>query len=423
MTLFKKPISISFAPNVEIDDFLLALKLLLPAFLGRSDKQWVKKLEDSFKQYLGVTDAFAFSSGRAAFYYILKSLSLAPRDEILIQAFTCVAVPNAILWAELTPVYVDIDKHTFNMDCDDLKKKLTSKSKVIVVQHTFGIPSNMDEIKKIAQHNNLIIIEDCAHSLGAEYEGKKVGSLSDVAFFSFGRDKVISSVFGGMVTTNNKKVAINLQHFYKNLESPARFFVIKQLLYIILYTLLLPFYNMLIGKLILKLLFAGNILSKAVSEEEKKAALPEFINYQLSPFLARLAQHQLEKVSRFNNHRQQIARIYIETLKNNTGTKIAAHSNSKPVYLRFPVLVTNKYDLLKKAQNKGIHLGNWYENPITPKPYDVSTFKYKRGSCPVAEKVCPMVINLPTHINLKKTDAQLIANVVSHYLNSDINKP
>ena len=160
-------------------------------------------MEKEFKKYLGVKYAISFNSGRSAFLAILNSLELKNDDEILLQAFTCNAVPNPIIWAGLKPVYVDCDEKTFNIDIEDLKRKITQKSKVVIVQHTFGLPAEMDEILEICQKNNLILIEDCAHSLGAEYKGKKVGTFGKAAFFSFSRDKVISSVYGGMVATND----------------------------------------------------------------------------------------------------------------------------------------------------------------------------------------------------------------------------
>ena len=116
-------------------------------------------------------------------------------DEVLVQAFTCVAVPNSVLWAQATPVYADIDA-TLNIDPIDVEKKITNRTKAIIVQHTFGIPADMDALVALAKKHNILLIEDCAHSLGATYKGKKVGTFGDAAFFSFGRDKVVSSVFG-----------------------------------------------------------------------------------------------------------------------------------------------------------------------------------------------------------------------------------
>src|SRR2546426_364814 len=132
-----KPISISLSPNVQKDDVNLALKLLFQPWKWKSGKE-IKKLEDSFKSFYGVKYAVSFNSGRSAFYAILKALDLERGRDVMLQAFTCNAVPNPILWANLNPVYVDCGKD-FNIDITDLKNKIRPGG-ILVVQHTFGLP-------------------------------------------------------------------------------------------------------------------------------------------------------------------------------------------------------------------------------------------------------------------------------------------
>src|SRR3989344_2250327 len=201
-----KPISISLSPNVQKDDLSLALRLLFQPWKWKRGSA-IKQLENEFKKYLGVKYALSFNSGRSSLFAILKSLSLPEGSEVLLQAFTCNAVPNPVLWAKLNPVYVDCGDD-FNIDVNDLTVKLASfaqgkKPKVLIVQHTFGLPANMDEIMKIAREYNMIVIEDCAHALGAEFypvkyaegvvspeakqfdrvKGRKVGTFGDASFF------------------------------------------------------------------------------------------------------------------------------------------------------------------------------------------------------------------------------------------------
>src|SRR3989338_6812839 len=171
-----KPVSISLSPNKEKDDILLALKLLFkpwqwqsqkPAIAGNSDR----RLENEFKSYLGLKNAISFNSGRSALMAILHGLKngdpflakgLEGR-EILLQAFTCNATANPIIWSGFKPVYVDCNEQTFNINTYDLRKKITPNTKAVLVQHTFGIPANIDEILNICSQYNLILIEDCAH--------------------------------------------------------------------------------------------------------------------------------------------------------------------------------------------------------------------------------------------------------------------
>src|SRR3989344_9676032 len=172
-----KPISISLSPNVEKDDLHLALNLIIRPWLWKRGKA-IEEIESEFKKYLDVKYAVSFNSGRSALYAILKALNeiegLKKGDGVALQAFTCNAAPNPILWADLEPIYVDCNKEDFNIDVNDLTLRLATlaqgkRPKVLVVQHTFGLPANIDEIRAICEVNKLILIEDCAHSLGAEY--------------------------------------------------------------------------------------------------------------------------------------------------------------------------------------------------------------------------------------------------------------
>src|SRR3989344_4052642 len=217
-----KPISISLSPNVEKDDVALAWKLLFQPWKWKRGKA-IKELENKFKEYLGVKYAFSFNSGRSAFFAILKALDLEGGTDVLLQAFTCNAVPNPVLWANLNPVYVDCGED-FNIDISKLKDERLN-GKVLLVQHTFGLPVNMDKImgivkgsesfsqgeKSLPRQNNLTLIEDCAHALGAEFNNQKVGTFGKASFFSFSRDKVISSVYGGMAVTNDDEIGQKLE--------------------------------------------------------------------------------------------------------------------------------------------------------------------------------------------------------------------
>jgi len=208
-----KSIFTALSPNTEVDDVLLAFKLLFSPWAWKKGDSSLC-LEKIFSEWIGVNHCFTFESGRTGLYAILKSLNLSSDDEVLLQAYTCVAVVEPILWNNVKPVFVDIDSESLNTSGIDLEKKITSKSKVLIIQHTFGNPADLDELLKIAKKYNLFVIEDCAHAMGAEHKGKKVGTYGDASFFSFGRDKVISSVFGGIVMTNNETIAASLRNIH-----------------------------------------------------------------------------------------------------------------------------------------------------------------------------------------------------------------
>ncbi|MBU1167833.1 aminotransferase class I/II-fold pyridoxal phosphate-dependent enzyme, partial [Patescibacteria group bacterium] len=167
------------------------MKNILNPFLWGNWKKGPEeqKLIEKFQAYFQGYEAVSFGSGRAALYYLLKSFGVTTGDEVIVQAYTCVSVPNSIVWLGAKPVYVDV-RNDFNMDPELIEPAITSKTKVILTQNTFGKPADIRRIKDIAEKHNLILIEDAAHALGAEVASQKIGGFGDGAIFSFGRDKV-----------------------------------------------------------------------------------------------------------------------------------------------------------------------------------------------------------------------------------------
>jgi dTDP-4-amino-4,6-dideoxygalactose transaminase len=412
-----KPISISLSPNVEKDDLHLALNLIIRPWLWKKGKE-INELEGEFKKYLGVKYAFSFNSGRSSFFAILKALDLEKGSKVLLQAFTCNAVPNPVLWADLEPIYVDCSKEDYNIDIDDLKVKITPNTKVVVVQHTFGLPANMDEIRAICDANSLILIEDCAHSLGAEYQGQKAGSASKAAFFSFSRDKVISSVYGGMAVTNDDAIGRKLEQLQKEFGQPSRFWIYQQILHpILLSYIILPVYNLLdLGKIFLVLSQILHILSKAVSWKEKRGQKPDYFPKALPNALATMALNQFNKLEKFNSHRQKVTNYYYKNLENTEFGLPLKFESRKNVFLRFTVNHPMAHEIIYDAwHNQNILLGDWYTTPIAPFDTKIDEIHYTKGSCRNAERLSKQTLNLPTHINISLKDAERIVNFLKKY--------
>ena len=418
MSKYFKPISISLSPNVENDDVHLALNLIIRPWLWKNGKA-IKQLEDEFKKYLGVKYAVSFNSGRSAFYAILKALSeaegLKTGDNVALQAFTCNASINPVLWAGLELLYIDCNKDDFNISPEDLSKKINAITRAVVVQHTFGTPANMDKIRAICAENNLILIEDCAHSLGAEYNGVKVGSHSKVAFFSFSRDKIISSVYGGMAVTNDPSLAEKLRQAQDKIGLPNSFWVLQQLLHpILLHYIILPVYNFLdLGKIFLILSQWLHILSKAVHWKEKRGQMPDYFPKALPNALAVMVLNQFEKLENFNNHRRKIADYYYENLKD---TEFILPQKKDNIFLRFTIKHKKAHEIIYSAWHKqNILLGDWYTSCIAPFDTKLEQMQYKMGMCPVAEKLADETFNLPTHINISLKDAERIINFLKTF--------
>jgi len=412
---FFQPISTSLSPNTEKDDIRLVLKLIFHPWLWKKEK-YSRLLEEEFKKYLGIKYAFAFNSGRAALIAIFEAVDIKKDEEVLLQAFTCNAAVNPILNQGAKPVFVDIDE-TLNMDPEDLRRKITLHSRVVMIQHTFGWPAKIGEILEITKKQKLLLIEDCAHSLGAKYSGKFCGTFGDIAFFSFGRDKVISSIFGGMVVTNNEKLAKKIRKFQEEIDFPSKIWIFQQLLHpLLMKYFILPAYGIhhIFGRIFLGLLHKFSILSKAVYEKEKRGKIPKYFPKRLPDALALLALNQFKKLERFNEHRRKIAAFYEKELKRKGFTLPLAKPFEKrlPTFMRYPVLVNEDTDrILAESRKQKIYLDDgWRKSPIVPPDTDLKKMKYIQGSCSKAEKIAKQIINLPTHINISQKDAQKIAN-------------
>ncbi|MDO8655289.1 MAG: aminotransferase class I/II-fold pyridoxal phosphate-dependent enzyme [bacterium] len=406
-----KPISISLSPNTERDDILLALRVLMQPWRWNRKKD-VGLLELAFAKRLGVSHAVAFNSGRSSLLAILEALGLEKGDEVLLQAFTCNAVPNPIIWTGLKPIYVDCSREDFNMDAKDLAKKITKRSRAIIVQHTFGMPADMEKIGALCKEYNLFLIEDCAHALGAKFQGKQVGTFGDAAFFSFSRDKVISCVYGGMAITDNKKIGDSLRSFQEKVGDPSFCWIMQQLLHpLLMNMLILPTYRVL-GKYLLLLFQQTHVLSKAVHWKEKQGQRPEYFPKALPGSLAVLAMQQLYKLEKFNRHRRKLAEFYEAALEGSSFGMPEKFSDRQPVHLRFVLQHPRAREIIRRCWRQNLLIGDWYTSPIAPDDTQAEKVGYKKGMCPVAERLSRSTLNAPTHINTSLEDAENIVNAL-----------
>jgi len=202
------------------------------------DEKWIshngkynKKLEAEFPKYCGVKYGIGTPNGTAALHLALLTLKIGKGDEVIIPDFTMASPAFAVEYVGAKPVFVDAEKETWNIDINKIEEKITDKTKAIIVVHIYGHPNDMDPIIEIAKKHNLKIIEDAAEAHGATYKGKKVGSFSDIATFSFYANKIITTGEGGMLITDNEELAERARWLHSLAFDPERRFIHKEVGY------------------------------------------------------------------------------------------------------------------------------------------------------------------------------------------------
>lgn len=418
-----KPVFIAASPNTEKDDVSLAFKMLFTPWRWRRDgENSTKKFEDVVSAYHEGENAIALDSARSSFYMLLKAFGIGKDDEVILPSFSCLVIANPVLWVGASPVYVDINPNNFNIDYDDLKKKVTPKTKAVLVQHTFGLPVELDKVREIVG-KDVKIIEDCAHSLGGVYKGQKIGTIGDAAVLTFGIEKVISTVRGGMVLVKENEIAQKIRNERSKLPEFSLIRIKIALLNPILWKLITPVYYLGLGKFTIGRAFsliAHNlgIMGIMIEDEEYLTQKPSWLPAKMPATLSRLGLNQFAKLNRFNDHRREIAKIYSEKL----GINYKVPENSTHTYLRFPLLLDNdiRNDFVQNAKKNKFVLGDWYKRILYAPESSLEKLGYKKGDTPNAEKVAEKIVNLPTGVNVSVEQAEKIVNLLTT-LNSSSN--
>lgn len=396
-----KPIAISLIPNFVLEDILRAIFLLVRPWNYLNESAEVE-LQEAIKKYTGKKYVVLFESGRAAQYFLLKAIGISEKDSVVLQAFTCVAVPNSIIWTGAETLYVDIDDN-LNIDPQKFEKIIKANTKAVIVQHTFGKPADIKKIRTICSKHKITLIEDLAHGFG----NKNLGSGSEAAFLSFGRDKTISGIWGGAIITDNYYIFENLQKEVDQLLGYKRSWVFQQLLFAPLVYFVLQTYSLFnLGKFTHKLLFKFNILPKVLDSSEKEGHKQKVFRKGMPGALAQLTMSQLKKLERFVLHRKMLAKQY--------AIEFGAYDDNSS-YLRYTINVSDAASLRRYAAKQNIFLGDWYDSVIAPKGVKLENVGYKSGSCPVAEEATEHVVNLPTNPNLNISDVKKVVDTVKEW--------
>jgi dTDP-4-amino-4,6-dideoxygalactose transaminase len=405
----------SLSPNIERDDLHLAASLLWQPWKWKTGHT-INDLEEAIGQFFQVK-AFTFESGRSALTAAIQALNLPKNSEIILQAFTCVAVPNSVRWANCTPIYADVDPKTFTIDPKTIEALITPHTRALLIQHTFGIPARMDALMELARKHRLFVIEDCAHSFGSRWNGQLLGTFGDVAILSFGRDKSLSSVFGGVALTRDASLADRLRSLQTQAALPTKRWVIQQLLHPLILAIALKTYDLFsIGKIILEFAKRLHLISKAVDPQERQGKRPAWTGHRLPNALAILAYRQWKKRERFDAHRRALTQLYQQELQHPSITHPHWTKEADPALLRYPIRITRRDQVFKATTSAHIQLGDWYTSPLAPEGINEHAVGYDRSKTPSAITLSKETLNLPTHINISESDTKKICTLIKDVL-------
>lgn len=328
----------------------------------------VGALEEEVAAYHGLPYAVGVANGTDALLLALRACGIESGDEVITTPFTFIATAEVIALLKAKPVFVDICPYTYNLDCNQIADKITSRTKAIIPVHLFGYAADMNPIMEIAAKNNLKVIEDCAQAFGATYQGRKVGSIGDVGCFSFFPSKNLAGYGdGGMVITKSEAIAGKIK-MLRNHGSSRRY------------------YHQDVG-----------------------------YNSRLDEIQAAIIRIKLKRIDQFNEARRRNAAAYCEAINNKNVILPSAHTDCEHVYHQFTIRAKNRDVLADALQKKDIASAVYYPVPLHQqevflKLYDISE------KLPVSEKSAAEVLSLPMFPELSPEEIRLVADVINNVI-------
>jgi perosamine synthetase len=344
---------------------------------------------------------FPFFKGRVALHAILRAAGIGPGDQVLMPGYTCVVVPNAVNYTGAQPVYLDIDAATYNLDCNKLEDGLgtrweAGRAKAIIVQHTYGIPCDMDRIGAFARKHGLLVIEDSCHALGSRWNGQLVGTFGDAAFFSSQWSKPVTTGLGGWAVINNREILPAFRTAYAGYAPPGPGTGLMLELQYLAFTLLnRPRLYSNIQRAYRKFGDLGLAIGSS-SSAELACELPSRYLRGMHGLQKRRLHRLLDGIEPVIADRRLRAAWIEETLREADIPTAHRPAGADIVFLRYPLRVSDKTGTLAKARRDRVMIGDWFLSPIHPNLEKWHLADYEPGTCPVAEMVAREVINIPT---------------------------
>jgi perosamine synthetase len=350
------------SPDIHADDIELVVRVLRSNRL--SIGPFIKQLERDFADYIGTKYAVAVTNGTSGLHLCMRAAGLAEGDEVITTPFSFIASANCILYERATPVFVDIDEASLNIDPALVARAITARTRAMLPVHVFGQPCAMDELQAVCRDRNLVLVEDACEAVGAEYKGRKVGTFGKAAVFSFYPNKAMTLGEGAVVATDDPHWAELMQSLRNQGRSDGG----------------MGYFSDRLG-----------------------------YNYRLDEMSAALGVAQLERLDRLLAQRQAVATRYSEMLRRVPGVtvKSAVSSTTRMSWFVFVIHLDPRIDrdrVIEQLEARGIP-SRVYFTPIHLEPYYRQRFGFRPGDFPVAERVAASILALPFHTNL--SDAEM----------------
>ncbi len=368
----------------------------------------VTEYEQRMSSLIGLGFGVSFAAGRMAFYSLLKALNIGAGDEVILLGFTCSVMPNAVWRAGATPIFADIDKNTFGSDPVEIKKKITSRTKLIVAQHSFGIPCNIPAIVEIGKKYGIFVMEDSAIALDSEIDGIKVGNWGDAAIFSTDHSKPLNTLIGGFFYTKDQAIYKKIKKYsdklpdLNNIHQQRLFkqFIFERKNYTpIRYprSIIINRANDLKGKLRLRQKQYVFLEADYTKQSSSDSSYP--YPAKLPPFLAQLGLYELDRWEYEKKKRKDLLNGYISIAKQSGLAECLPKAYTDPqieiVPLRF-VFEHPDAETWMRKMDRYIDVGwTWFCQPIICCPDGPESLGYVSGSCNVGETSARNIINWP----------------------------
>ncbi len=394
--------------------------LLKTAFSGKVlQGPAIQRFEREFAKYIDIPYAIGVSSGRAALYLALKALGLKPGDEIIMPAYTFHIVPLVLHACGLNPVFVDVEPDNYNIDVSQIEKQITPKTKAISATHMYGQPCELDPILELAEKHQLKVLEDCAHALGAEYKGKKIGSFGDLGLFTFAMAKNMPCFGGGMITLKDKTLYEKLFNHINFPENSRRKSLWKDVFgSTVNYVATLPGIFPLLTFQAMRLLSSKESFAfdqesgqETVSSSQIQSTFPT----RLTNLQAAVGLHQLGRIDEINARVSRNAQLYNQELKELPGLKTPEVSEGRThTYLYYRLEVENLQELRSKVFPKGIDTRPDDMSDCTALP----PFRDRTFDVPVANRLPRTILEIPNNPNMREQDVRYVAGCIKDAIQS-----